>query len=205
MNRSIKWLKRIALGILSAFVILSILPYLIGVSKPEDLSVMGLPFNESRFENIDGVSIQYRQWLPDQQPIKGKILLIHGLGGSTFSWRNNIPALRDAGYMVVTADLPGFGYSDRSGGIDHSQKNRSKILWVLLDQIDSTLSPETASMDLVLAGHSMGGGTAVAMTLEHPDQTKALVLVDGAVHTPMETHAEAFNQQLIRDLEELVQ
>lgn len=180
MNKSRKWLKRIAVGIGSIFVVLSILPYLIGVSKPEDLSGMGLPFNESQFENVDGVSIHYRQWLPDQPTVKGKILLIHGLGGSTFSWRNNIQALRDAGYLVVAVDLPGFGYSDRSRGIDHSQKNRSTILWGLLDMIDGD-RPETAAMDWVLVGHSMGGGTAVAMTLEHPDQTKALVLVDGAV------------------------
>ncbi len=90
-------------------------------------------------------------------------------------------ALQEAGYLVVAVDLPGFGYSTRDRDINHSQLNRSKLLWELLDKIDALLLPEQKALQWFLAGHSMGGGTAAAMTKARPLETKALILVDGAL------------------------
>jgi pimeloyl-ACP methyl ester carboxylesterase len=66
----------------------------------------------------------------------GNILLIHGLGGSTFSFRNNAEALSSAGYNVIAVDLPAFGYSDRKRNIDHSQDNRARLLWLMIEEIE---------------------------------------------------------------------
>jgi pimeloyl-ACP methyl ester carboxylesterase len=41
------------------------------------------------------------------------VLLIHGFPDSARLWRNQIPALAEAGYRVVAPDLRGFGRSDR--------------------------------------------------------------------------------------------
>ena len=41
------------------------------------------------------------------------VVLLHGFPDSHALWRNQVPALLDAGYRVVAPDLPGFGESTR--------------------------------------------------------------------------------------------
>lgn len=131
------------------------------------------PFSNSQFIDVEGIEIHYRQWIPER--VEGSLLLVHGLGGSTFSWRNNVEALKEAGYHVLAVDLPAFGYSDRKKDLVHSQENRSRWLWELID----SLAPEVSSWHLI--GHSMGGGTITAMALENPYRVSSLIYVAGAV------------------------
>lgn len=156
----------------------SIIPYFIPLSSFKDFSQENL-FPESYVEEVDGIKIHYQIWEPDG-PALGEILLVHGLGGSTFSWNNNVEDLREAGYEVVVVDLPGFGYSSRNPSVDHSQTNRSDLLWKLLNILEGNQIQEVLDC-WVLAGHSMGGGTVAAMAIANPARTKALVLVDGAL------------------------
>jgi pimeloyl-ACP methyl ester carboxylesterase len=46
------------------------------------------------------------------------VLLLHGFPDSALLWRNQIPALVDAGYRVVVPDLRGFGESDKPQNVD---------------------------------------------------------------------------------------
>ena len=174
-----KLIKRIVISLIILFIIMSILPYIFTVQL-YDLNDEK-PFKESVYENIEDIKIHYRLYNPLESIAKGKILMVHGLGGSTFSWRNNVKYLEDQGYLVVTVDLPGFGYSDKGQGIDHSQANRSKILWNLLDKIDKSLEENEKELDWILVGHSMGGGAVSAMSMDKPEETEKLVLVSGAL------------------------
>lgn len=131
------------------------------------------PFQNSEFLEVDGVTIHYRQWIPDQA--EGFILLVHGLGGSTFSWRYNVESLLGAGFHVLAVDLPAFGYSDRQRGLIHSQENRSLWLWNLLDAV----APEALLWHLM--GHSMGGGSITAMAIKEPERVSSLIYIAGAV------------------------
>jgi pimeloyl-ACP methyl ester carboxylesterase len=176
----IRWFRKLALFLIVVVVIFSMVPYMIPVDGTMDV-IPARPFEESQFYEVNDISLHYRQWIPAGRPLEGKLLLIHGLGGSTFSWRKNVEVLRAAGFAVVTVDLPGFGYSDRKSGINHSQASRSQLLWQLLDHVDENMPEDAKTLDWVLAGHSMGGGTAAAMTMSDPDRAKALVLIDGAV------------------------
>lgn len=138
------------------------------------------PFPESNLVEINGVLIHYREWIPNN-PFSGKVLLIHGLGGSTYSWRNNIDQLVKAGYLVIALDLPGFGYSDRKI-FAHSQENRAKLIWELLSYIDNYLSSEMKFLNWHLVGHSMGGGTILAMAVLNPSRVQSLAFVAGAIY-----------------------
>ncbi len=173
--------KKIIFIFLAVFILLNFLPYLLPISDGEACMV-NLPFGESEIKEIDNVAIHYRLWIP-QGDIKGKILMIHGLGGSTFSWIQSVEPLLESGFIVVAADLPGFGYSDRTPGMDHSQKSRSKLLWKLLDEIEIDLEEqgEISDSNWDLAGHSMGGGTIAAMAMKRPDNVSSLIFVAGAV------------------------
>jgi len=173
-------LRKVFIALLSLFTLISLIPYLIPIPSANSYSYDKV-FLESEYLDIDGINIHYRKWTPDMETINGKILMVHGLGGSTFAWRHNINYLEEKGYIVVAVDLPGFGYSDRKPGVNHSQKERSKILWKLLDTIDLSLNQNLGEMSWILVGHSMGGGTVAAMTMDNLKRTKGLVMVDGAV------------------------
>lgn len=154
--------------------IVFVLPYFLPAENT--LAIPEKPFENSEFVMADEVSLHIRTWFPSQS--KGNILLIHGLGGSTFSFRNNAEALAQAGYNVIAVDLPAFGYSDRKRNIDHSQENRARLLWLMIDQIEDKYD---LGGEWILTGHSMGASTTIAMANLQKDRVRALGFIDGAV------------------------
>jgi len=136
------------------------------------------PFPESAFVQSQGLSVHYRHWKSDVSlgASKGQILLMHGFGSSTFSFRFVVPALLAAGWEVAAADVPPFGFSDHN--IDRLGKgiNRGELEWAVADTLGWTGK-------IVLLGHSMGGLYASLSAQAHPERTRALVLISGAVPT----------------------
>ena len=145
------------------------------------------PFLNSHFIVVDSITFHYRTWNDTVTHPRGKVLLVHGFMGSTFSWRENFDTLAGSDYKVVAVDLPGFGYSDRSLKINQSQSNRARLLWELLETLDRD---DTAGWNLV--GHSMRGGTVEAMALINPERTRSLTIVDGMVFLKNEDIQGAF-------------
>ncbi|MDF1513493.1 MAG: alpha/beta fold hydrolase [Anaerolineae bacterium] len=102
---------------------------------------------------------------PPQAP---GLLLVHGLGDESDTWRHIIPALA-VHQRVIAPDLPGFGRSE-------AVQNYSipGIITVLLDLID-TLHVSTAT----LLGSSLGGILCHTIAIQHPHRVRGLVLLDG--------------------------
>lgn len=163
--------KKIVLALLF---ILFVLPYLLPGENAK--AIPEKPFDNSEFVIVDDVSLHIRFWPALQS--KGNILLIHGLGGSTFSFRNNAEPLSDAGYNVIAVDLPAFGYSDRKRNISHSQENRARLLWLMIEEVEKKYG---IIDDWILFGHSMGASTTLAMANQKADKVSALGFIDGAV------------------------
>jgi pimeloyl-ACP methyl ester carboxylesterase len=153
-----------------------LLPYAIRVSETVEVPI-ATPYRDSRFMEVEGVSFHYRVTFPKNSKPLGYILLVHGLGGSTFTFDGMVPSLVEAGYVVVAVDLPAFGYSDRTLDFDHGQANRAKYLWELLDNLEGFTKNEAWH----LVGHSMGGGTVAAMAVAQPGRTASLTLIAGAL------------------------
>lgn len=170
-----KRLKRILLAVL---LIILLAPYLI--PSEFDGVIPQQPYDNSQFFTTDeNVTLHYRLWMPET-PIKGQILMIHGLGASTFSFRHQTEALKDAGYVVVAVDLPAFGYSDKRRGIDHSQLARASALWQMLDAISQQHDLDDP---WTITGHSMGGSTALAMSNQRPLHVSSLIMIAPAITT----------------------
>ena len=171
-SRLMFFMKHTLLILAVLFIIISLIPYLIplqqlGGTRQEQA------YSNSIFAEVDGIELHYRWW-GDKSGGEANILLVHGLGGSTFSWRYTAPALETDGYRVIAVDLPGFGLSERKEGFDHSADARAKLLWSLLD----LLAP---GEKWHLVGHSMGGATVAAMTLQKPEQVISITLAAGAL------------------------
>ncbi len=99
------------------------------------------------------------------------VVLIHGLGGSIYAWRQALPALATAGYRVIAFDNRGLGFSEKPAH-GYSTAAYAKLTVALLDSLHISSA--------VLVGHSMGGVIAAEVALAHPDRVRGLVLIDAA-------------------------
>jgi 2-hydroxy-6-oxonona-2,4-dienedioate hydrolase len=176
-----KTMKIIGLVLVAILVSSCLLPYAIPLSKAQDLSSL-TPFENSSYITIRDTTLHYRLFLPETSIPRGKILFVHGLGGSTYSYEKIAPVLAEKGFLVVAIDLPLFGYSERIDDFNHSQRNRGVILWEFLHFIDIRIEAAgRIQQGWHLAGHSMGGGTVAAMASMREDKTASLILIDGAL------------------------
>jgi pimeloyl-ACP methyl ester carboxylesterase len=107
---------------------------------------------------------------------KGKgppLLLIHGFGASTYTWRHIAPQLA-RNHHVIAVDLKGFGQSDKPFDDRYSVIDQAKLLAQLIE--DRNLR------NLTVVGHSFGGGVALVLALQAKDRLKGriskLVLLD---------------------------
>ena len=166
-----KILKIVLAILLSVVLLFCVLPYAFPVNE-RTLSPGEKPFANSLFTSPENVTIHYRVFEPATDSCKGNILLIHGFCGSTFSWRKNADTFAAHGYRVVAVDIPGYGFSDRTQGINHAATYNARLLWPLLDSVDTA--------KWIITGHSMGAGTALAMASLRPLSTEGVILVDGA-------------------------
>ena len=86
------------------------------------------------------------------------VVLIHGWPLSGASWKDQIPALQQAGFRVVAYDRRGFGQSDKP--------MRGYTYDTLADDLDGLLS-ELDLHDVTLVGFSMGGGEVARYVTKH--------------------------------------
>ncbi len=101
------------------------------------------------------------------------VILLHGLGGDATNWTMTIPALASK-YHIYVPDQIGFGKSDKP-----IMNYRVATLVEFLGQFYQKLGIEKAT----LVGNSLGGWTAAAFAIAHPQKVDRLVLVSAAGYT----------------------
>jgi pimeloyl-ACP methyl ester carboxylesterase len=128
------------------------------------------------FVEVGTLGAPLRLWV-EEDGHGDPMLLIHGVGGSTYSWRKIVRTLART-HHVISVDLKGFGRSDKP--FDHA--------YGLLDQAHllKRLIHLRGLHDVTLVGHSFGGGVALALTLAlnatEPGAVRQLVLVDSVAY-----------------------
>jgi pimeloyl-ACP methyl ester carboxylesterase len=95
------------------------------------------------------------------------LLLIHGIGDSSQTWRDLIPLLaRD--FTVIAPDLLGHGKSDKPRA-DYAVAAYACGMRDLLSVLDIE--------EVTVIGHSLGGGVAMQFAYQFPERCQRLVLV----------------------------
>ncbi|MEO1646268.1 MAG: hypothetical protein AAFR67_13840, partial [Chloroflexota bacterium] len=78
----------------------------VGAQDDEVITPQDLADDNGAFAIVNGAEIYY---VSEGDPSNPAVVMIHGFGGSTFTWRDNIGVIADAGYYAVALDLPPFG------------------------------------------------------------------------------------------------
>jgi magnesium chelatase accessory protein len=100
------------------------------------------------------------------------LLLLHGTGAATHSWRGLLPLLSPR-FTVIAPDLPGHGFTD-------TPPPRALSLPGMVEAVGGLLRELGASPDIVV-GHSAGAAVMVAMALEAAVTPRVLVSINGAL------------------------
>jgi pimeloyl-ACP methyl ester carboxylesterase len=98
------------------------------------------------------------------------VLLVHGWGCSAYVFRDNLPALADAGFRAIAVDLKGHGLSDKPVAAD--EYTVDALVEHLLDILDALGLERPA-----LAGHSLGGTLIYHFAARYPQRARCLGLV----------------------------
>ena len=117
---------------------------------------------EHKFLELHGDRVAYRD------AGEGEVLLlIHGMAGSSATWRAVLPQLAKK-FRVVAPDLLGHGESAKPRG-DYSLGAFAVWLRDFLDELGIS--------QVTVVGQSLGGGVAMQFVYQHPDYCKRLVLI----------------------------
>ena len=150
------------------------------------LAAIALALGSCGLSAGDAVDGPYARLGPPEAPVRlyyeetGKgspVLLIHGFGASTFTWRHIAPELAKT-HRVIAVDLKGFGQSDKPFDSRYSVFDQAALLAQLIEDTDLH--------NLTLVGHSFGGGIALLLALEANERLKGrlarLVLLDSIAY-----------------------
>jgi pimeloyl-ACP methyl ester carboxylesterase len=119
----------------------------------------------------ESVTLHYEEW-PGEGPA---VLGIPGLTANRFTFEPLARAL--PGRHVVALDLRGRGLSDKPPG--------AESYGLLQHAEDVSAAIEALGLGpVVLAGHSMGAYVGVLLAVRHPEQVRALALVEGGYPDP---------------------
>jgi magnesium chelatase accessory protein len=100
------------------------------------------------------------------------LLLLHGTGASTHSWRELAPILART-FTVVAPDLPGHGFTETPSSEQFSLRGISREINELL--VGLALDPA------MVVGHSAGAAIMIRMTLDGAIAPLGLVSLNGAL------------------------
>jgi pimeloyl-ACP methyl ester carboxylesterase len=96
------------------------------------------------------------------------VLLVHGIGQSLYTWRQNIDALIKGGFRVIAIDLPGFGYSGHPN-IYYTAEEYSVIIKAFMESINLK--------NAHIAAVSSGCMPAIIFAAANPKRAGKLILV----------------------------
>ncbi len=100
------------------------------------------------------------------------LLLLHGTGAATHSWRDLLPLLART-HRVIAPDLPGHGFTARPAGFPMTMEGMGEGLRDLLGALGEHAH--------AIIGHSAGAAIALRMHLNGLAAPRALIAINGAL------------------------
>ncbi len=156
----------------------AVLPLLYPVPPLETVPPQSLAGANDEFTEVNGVNLRYT----DIGTAPPTLLLLHGFGGSVFSWRKVTETLGEQA-RVIAFDRPGFGLSARPAVTRTQTGAQNPYTPAAQVALSLGLLDELGIDKAILVGNSEGGAVAVNFALAHPERVAGLVLVDPALRS----------------------
>jgi alpha-beta hydrolase superfamily lysophospholipase len=130
---------------------------------------------EFNWESDHRITYYGIEWRPDQ-PVRGVIVLVHGLGEHCGRYRHVAQIFNQNGYAVIASDHAGHGQTGgKRGHVDSYE-----CFFEELDTLLNRSRENYANLPLFLYGHSLGGSIVLAYLLNRkPAVTGAIVTSPG--------------------------
>lgn len=126
-------------------------------------------------EASEFVSVSGMRWHVQRMGSGPGLLLVHGTGAATHSWRELMPLLAKH-FSVIAPDLPGHGFSTVPSSYTLSLPGMARLLNALLQTLE--VKPT------LVFGHSAGAAILARMTLDHLISPRLLFSINGALFPP---------------------
>jgi epoxide hydrolase 4 len=117
------------------------------------------------------------------------VILLHGFPEFWYGWRQQIPALAEAGYRVWAPDQRGYNWSDKPAGV--SAYSLDLLAEDVVGLID-TAGRETA----VVIGHDWGANVAWWLAARYPERLSRMVAINVPHYAVMARHLRQSRAQL---------
>jgi len=105
------------------------------------------------------------------------VVMVHGIGDSTYSWHKNAQALVDAGFRTILIDQPGFGRSAiPAASWEYSVANQAEGVLRVVDSL--------GIKRFRLVGHSLGGDVSLYLAWKHPERLESVVVISPPSQRP---------------------
>lgn len=115
---------------------------------------------------VKGTKIHYLSMKTKKSDPAGKIVFVHGSGGNACLWQKTMEELRGE-YESLAVSLPGHGESQGEG-----MRTIPEYREFLKDFFNAL-----GLKNIVLGGHSLGGGIVQDFALRYPEKLKAIMLI----------------------------
>lgn len=157
--------------------------------SPQEINDFFKKNNVTASQHSYKVGFRELHYVKAGDPTKPLILFLHGSPGSLSAF---IDFLTDSALLtnglLITADRPGFGYSNFGNG-EPSLKNQCEMLKPILEEYKT-------NRPIILVGHSLAGALIVRMAAEYPDLVDGLIIVAGSVDPKLEPNETWFRAPL---------
>lgn len=130
-------------------------------------------FPQRTFLQVGGLDLHYERYGKPSRT-KPSVLLVHGLGDSSRTWRGAAKKLSRSGFDVVAMDLRGSGWSERCAGMDCSTNALVEELAKFIDLLGLDRP--------AVCGVSYGGLLALLLAVRHPGRVGALVVCNALAY-----------------------
>ena len=147
-------IRKIISASAAAYIVLVLIAYL----PTETVPIRELAGKDSRFLQTAGHTIHYIK-----QGHGRPLVLVHGFGGSSYTWRSLAPLLQDD-CTVYALDLLGFGLSDKPPDGEYALDAQAELVVDFMKELQISSA--------VLIGHSMGGVIAAKAAAQNPLQAR---------------------------------
>ena len=159
-----------------------VVPFLIPVETTGTSPYREVAGEGATFATAQGIEIYYEQTAfvcqegnsCSNPPV---IILMHGFGANTFSYREVTGPLSELG-DVIAYDRPGFGLSERPTSWEGENPYGSVGQDLILDEL---IAEFASGRDVILVGHSAGGTLAAQYAVDNKGAVKGLILISPAI------------------------